>query len=367
MSDVVEEDVVEEVEEETSQGTEHLAMSDEDFLNAPVPEEVPHEEEEAPAETEDPAPTEEEEETVEEEETAAPDVDDTAPEPEASKTEGLDSPKEIDYKAEYEKLLGKFKANGKDMKVDSVDDAMTLMKMGANYNKKMAALKPNLKLMKMLENNELLNEAKLSHLIDLDKKHPEAITKLLKDSKLDPLDIDTDKETDYRPSTYTVNDKEVELDEVLDEIRDTASYSSTIDVISNKWDESSKTVLLDNPSIIKVINEHMASGIYEQIAPVVEQQRMLGKLAGLSDLDAYKQVGDAIQANGGFANQQAAPQGTEQPITKAKASADPKLKDRKRAASSTKSAPGKKRPNDFNPLSLSDEDFEKEMEGKFLN
>ena len=87
------------------------------------------------------------------------------------------------------------------------------MQMGANYNKKMAALKPNLKLLKLLENNGLLSEEKLSFLIDLDKKNPDAITKLVKDSGLDPLEMDVSK-SDYKPNTYTVHDREVELDSV---------------------------------------------------------------------------------------------------------------------------------------------------------
>ena len=73
-------------------------------------------------------------------------------EEEATPEAEVASGKELDYKAEYEKLLKPFKANGRDIQVGSVDDAIALMQMGANYNKKMAALKPNMKLLKMLEN-----------------------------------------------------------------------------------------------------------------------------------------------------------------------------------------------------------------------
>ena len=38
------------------------------------------------------------------------------------------------------KLFAPFKANGKDIKVDSVEEAIALMQMGANYSKKMAGL-----------------------------------------------------------------------------------------------------------------------------------------------------------------------------------------------------------------------------------
>ena len=89
---------------------------------------------------------------------------------------------EPDYKAEYLRLLAPFKANGKEIAVSTVDDAISLMQMGANYNKKMAGLKPSLKMLKLLENSGLLSEEKISYLIDLEKKNPAAINKLIKDS-----------------------------------------------------------------------------------------------------------------------------------------------------------------------------------------
>jgi hypothetical protein len=163
-----------------------------------------------------------------------------------------DEPVAVDYKAEYEKLLTPFKANGREMQVTNVDDAVQLMKMGANYNKKMAALKPNLKLMKLLENNGLLDEGKLSFLIDLDKKNPDAINKLVKDSGIDPLDITADKASGYKPSTYTVDDREIELDTVLEDIQDTPSYNRTLEIVSTKWDGASKQLIGKTPQLLKV-------------------------------------------------------------------------------------------------------------------
>jgi len=362
--------------EETSQDSDVLGMSDEDILNMSPPEtqqsapevEAVVEEKEVIEDTQEdssePAITEEPEEEKIEAKSDDGEVADKSNE-EDTDTKDTETSKELDYKAEYEKLIAPFRANGKDIQVHNVSDAITLMQQGANYNKKMSGLKPNLKLMKMLENNELLDENKLSFLIDLNKKNPEAVQKFIKDSGIDPLDIDTEKETEYTPSTYTVDDTEVELDAVLDEIRDTQSFNETIDVISNKWDASSKKVLLKEPKIISVINNHIANGIYGQISGVVENERMLGRLQGLSDLEAYKKVGDAIQSVGGFAGQAPIQQEGQVPVTP-KAQDDPKLKDRKRAASSTKSAPSKKVDPNFNPLSMSDEEFEKATSSQYM-
>lgn len=289
---------------------------------------------------------------------------------EPTKETDVDSKEEIDYKVQYEELLSPFKANGKDIKVDTVEDARSLMQMGANYNKKMAALKPNLKVVKMLDNHGLLDEGKLSYLIDLSKKDPEAIKKLVKDSGLDPLDIDTDNIA-YKPNAYNVSDSEVALDGILDDIRDTSTFNTTIDIIGNKWDETSKDIIAKDPNIIKVINEHVGSGIFKKVSEVVERERILGRLNGLSDIEAYKQVGDAINANGGFGDPvQATPTqptstSKSNSVNKANNPVDPKLKDKRKAAGSTKSKPSKAKPQ-FDVLNMSDEEFEKMSASKFV-
>jgi len=270
----------------------------------------------------------------------------------------------VDYKSGYEKILAPFKANGKDIQVGSIDEALTLMQMGANYNKKMAALKPNMKLLKMLEKNKLLDEDKLNYLIDLDKKNPGAVSKLLKDSELDAYELSNkEEETEYTPGNYGVSDKEVELDRVLEEIESSPSYDTTMDIVGNQWDNESRQILVDSPEIIKVINDHVALGVYDQITKTVEKERMLGKLGGLSDIAAYKTIGDAIQAQGGFAQHQKPPKAEQRVSSGDELSnrrKEQKLKSKRKAASPTKSSPsGSKSLNDYSPLEMSDEEFEK--------
>jgi hypothetical protein len=279
----------------------------------------------------------------------------------------------IDFKSEYERLLAPFKANGRDIKVNSVDEAVTLMQMGANYNKKMAALKPNLKLMKLLERAELLSEEKISFLIDLNRKDPAAINKLVKDSGIDPLDLSAEKASAYKQSTYTVDDREIELDTVLDDIQGTPSYTRTLDIVSTKWDAASKGVIAGNPQLLRVINDHVSSGIYDRIQKEIENERMFGRLVGVSDIEAYRQVGDSLHARGEF---NSLAQGSSQTQTKPAAEKvvvqpkpkqvdDDKLKDKKRAASSTKSVVADSN-SDFNPLAMSDEEFAKHVNKQFL-
>ena len=277
------------------------------------------------------------------------------------------------FEAEYNRLLAPFKANGRDIKVNSVDEAITLMQMGANYNKKMAGLKPNLKLMKLLENNNLLSEEKISFLIDLDKKNPAAINKLVKDSGIDPMDFDADKASAYKQTAYTVDDREIELDTVLGELQDSPAYNRTLDIVSTKWDAASKHVIAGTPQLLKVINDHVSTGIYDVISKEVENERMFGRLTGLSDIEAYRKVGDALHAKGAFnslAQGSSQTQQKQQPetvvVTPKPKPDDAKLKEKRRAASSTKPGVAPSGKVDFDPLAMSDDEFAKLVNKKFL-
>ena len=337
---------------------EASALADEDVTNNDD-----EDNEEEGAATEEDAAGEGEEGTDDTDEEASGEEDESKDEGELDKSESDEST--IDYEKEYNNLLASFKANGKDMKVDSVDDARKLMQMGANYNKKMSALKPNMKVLKMLEKHELLGEGKLDFLIDLSEGNPDAIAKLLKDKGIDPRELDLDEDSnDYQPSQRSVDDREVELDTVLDELRDSETYNRTLDVVGTKWDDQSKQIVAEQPQLLKVIDGHMANGIYDLISTEVEKERVFGRLSGVSDIQAYRQIGDAMQESGAFNHlfsKEAEPGESSQKAAapKPKAKDDAKRRDKRRAASPSKPAAPLSGKADYNPLNMSDEEFEK--------
>lgn len=339
--------------DETKQPS-YLDLPDDELGAPPSMEEPAQDEQEQEVPVEE-APVVQEQEVQQEQETPVAEVQ------EEKKEEVVDTP-QIDYKAEYERLTQPFKANGKEIKVNSVEDAVELMQMGANYSKKMAALKPHLKLIKMLDKHGLMDESKLSYLIDLNGKNPEAIAKLVKDSGLDPMEMDENKADGYKPTSYKVDDREIELDNVLESIKDSSTYQRTISVVSNEWDKASKEVIANTPQILSVLNAHMESGIYDIIQAELENERTFGRLQGLSDIEAYRYVGDRIQANGGFSHlakgQQNQPK-QNAVLAKPMQVQDDKLKDKKRAAAPSKPAVTTQVAKDFNPLALSDEEFAK--------
>lgn len=218
----------------------------------------------------------------------------------------IDSPAEdsaletpaVDYEAEYKKIMAPFKANGVDLQIRNSEDVIRLMQMGAGFHNKMAALKPVRKIVKLLEKHNLIDPAKLNYLIDLADKKPAAISQLLRDAQIDPLDIDLKDETGYTPTQRTVSDIELELDTVLEEIQHTPTYSKTLTTLTRDWDESSQNTIAATPHIIKVINGHMQDGTFDKVMGAVNYERSLGRLQGMSDFDAYKSVGDMLYQQG---------------------------------------------------------------------
>ena len=265
---------------------------------------------------------------------------------------------EFDYESAYKKVSEPFKANGIDMQVKSPEDIIRLMQMGANYQKKMGKLKPNMKIIKMLENNELLDEAKLNNLIDLSKKDPKAIAKLVKESDVDPLEIDKDAPTDYEPTNYSVTDKEYNLDRVLDDIKDTETFNRTINVLTKEWDTESRSTISDQPEIIGIVNAHMANGIYDEVNALLQQEKALGKLDGIPDVEAYRQVAEYMNKNNMF-KQPEKPVGKSKVSSKTDEKAEADRDKKRKAAAPVKQATTQKSKPDDNFLGLSDEDFMK--------
>ena len=221
---------------------------------------------------------------------------------------------EIDYKGFYEALTKPFVANGKEVQVTNPEDITRLMQQGAGFHKKMEALKPMRRINKLLEDNNLLDENQLNYLIDIHNKKPEAIAKLIKDTGIDLYEFDVEQGDNYVPQQRAVSEESTILQEVLDDLKlNSPTYDETINVLGNLWDAPSRQVLAQHPELIRIIDSQVQDGTYAKISQAVEYQRMLGNLRGVSDIQAYKQVGEMIFGTG---QQQQAPQPqAQQPLT----------------------------------------------------
>ena len=93
---------------------------------------------------------------------------------------------------------------------------------------------------------------------------------------------------------------------------------------------------------------------------IVEQERMLGRLGGMADLEAYIHVGQKLQEQGDSGNANRATSDSNDIKANAAKKKEEKRKARKRSATTPKKSISKKeRAEEFDPLNMSDEDFEK--------
>ena len=355
----------------------NMDVSDEEFMKLEEPTfEEPTEEETDIPEVEDDTPEEDvdpsEEDTLEEEvDTDTPEEDVDTPEiGEDGKPVVKTDPPEVDdedtppdYKEMYENVMGTFKANGSDMAPKNPEDARRLMQMGANYHQKMAGMKPARAALKLLENNGLLEGEALSLLIDANNGNQDAITELVKKHNIKPLDIDVETETDYTPNDHSVSDVEMQLDSVITDIENSPKFQDTVNLVSKQWDSASQNEVASNPEIIKLINQHMESGVYDKVMGGVNYQRSMGQLSGVSDVEAYRRIGKQLDDEGAF-NNPTTPEkdvGLEKEIPEVDPEKEAKRKSDKKKASPTKETkkPTGSVPKNFNPLAMSDEEFAK--------
>lgn len=263
----------------------------------------------------------------------------------------------IDYKQVYEEVFKPFKANGKEIKVNSAQEVIQLMQMGANYNKKMAGIKDQLPYLKMLEKNELLDEDKLSYAVDLLSGDKAAIAKLIKDNEIDLYDLDEDTGDSYKPTYKGVSQQEIAVSSAIDDLRDSPSFDRTMEVATGVWDNASQQFIVNNPSVLGVLEQHISSGIFDTVWAEVERLEGIGELAGLNSLEAYKVVGDYLSEQGAFGE---ADQSTTQ-TTKAKEQKREETNRKKQATQKPKGSTRSSSKKDvINPLSLSDEEFMKQ-------
>lgn len=334
------------------------AMSDEEILDMEPPaieDEEPKEE--APEEVPESEQQEESEEASSQESSEEEEEEEEESEEEEAPQQ-VEQP-EIDYKGFYEQVMSPFKANGGTVQLRSPQEVVKLMQMGANYTQKMQILAPYRKKVQMLQKANLLDDDKLNYLIDLSQGNPEAIKKLIKDSKLDPMDLDIYGEQNYVPGNHTVSDAEMQLQTTLDELTSTPEGLQTVN-LARGWDQASLSEIGKDPSILATLHEQRMNGVYDFITKEMQHQKMLGNLPdNIPFLQAYKAVGDfCLQQLQQRQQQQQAvanlPKGTLNQGMNTNNSAQ--------AKSAAPSGRSRKAASTFvDPFTLSDEEFEKQF------
>ncbi|UZV39853.1 putative tape measure protein [Xanthomonas virus PB119] len=273
-----------------------------------------------------------------------------------------------DYKGDFEKIMAPFVANGRKIELKSPEEAKQLMQMGANYTRKMQELAPHRRALAMLQNNQLTDEASLSFLIDLKKGDKGAITKLLKDSGIDPRDIDIDSESTYQGGNHRVSDQQVDFQSTVDDLKSMDRGQETI-AEALKWDQASIDAVGNDPSILRTLHDQRVSGVYDLVATEVNRRKTLGVIpANTPFLMAYRDVGNEMAQEEARAKAAAAQAVPAKPAPVAVATTVAQVKsagsDKAKAAAASRSTPAKADVTPTNVLAMADDDFLAKFAGR---
>ena len=274
-------------------------------------------------------------------------------------------------KAFFDAVTSEFNANGKSYKIDNAEDVKKLMQMGLNYHQKMAAMKPNLKIVRALQDAGITSVEQLGHLLDLHAKKPEAIAKLVQDSGLDTYEFE-EQAKNYVPSTPNVNDQTIEFEMVAQELESNPSFGTVVQQLHN-FDTQTKQTIFENPNILRTLTDHVSHGFYDKIMAQLEIANALGHTRGMSFLQAYEAIGQQMfgqqQAPNQVQQPMVTPQVIPQPVPVPVASKpNPVNNTARQAAASvtnTASTTHKPMPTPKEIWEMSDEEFAK-LDPKFL-
>lgn len=263
----------------------------------------------------------------------------------------------------FEKVSAPFKADGKEIQIRTPEEAIRLMQMGVNYSRRMQEMKPLRETHAMLETHGLNDPEKLNELIDLSKGSKEAIQKYLAKHNIDPLDLDTSKADAHTTPNYRSDPKDVAFQDAIDTTLLAEGGKELLSDVNRDWDDQSKEALRENPSIFGKLLEQRDTGVYSLIQKELLHQKTMGYLANVPFLQAYEQVGNAMEKAGVF--KQTSQKTGLAPIDTGSRKSAPKPKTEQTnpnlsSASKSKLAGSRDAaPTEPDYLSMSDEDFMK--------
>ena len=212
---------------------------------------------------------------------------------ETKETEATPAVEASTEKAFFDKVTSEFNANGKAFKIDNAEDVVSLMQKGLNYNQKMAAMKPGMKVLKALQERGIESVEDLGFLLDLQAKNPEAIARLVQESGVDAYELNEEKAQNYQPSVPQVSDELINFEMTAKALEDNPHFDTVVTQLRT-YDDQTRKEIFTKPQLLNVLTEHVQNGYYDKICARLEQEQAVGRLQGMSFLQAYDAVGQAM-------------------------------------------------------------------------
>lgn len=188
--------------------------------------------------------------------------------------EETDEPKEANTPNELNLILAPIKANGKEIKINSIEELRSLASKGIDYTQKTQKLSKESRIAQSLANHGLTDEAKLNLLIDVAKGDKEAIKKHLKDLEINPFDLDIDN-TDYKPINNLISEQEIVINNVIENIANLENGVKFLkEVVPDVFSEKEiNNIVINQPSALKTLHDDYNKGIFKPIMDEINRLR----------------------------------------------------------------------------------------------
>lgn len=207
---------------------------------------------------------------------------------------------EIDYKAAYERLVGReFKVGNKTIKANTVEEVEKLAQMGAGFHQNSQKLAKHRRFIATLEEAGLLEESKINELIDISKNNPEAIAALVQRAGLEPHQLIPQGDAQpYTPGQHVLPDDQLRFRTSVDNIREQGG-EEFLTHVAQDWDVASRAEVYKDPTALDLIYSHKQTGIYDKISSEVERRKVFDpSLANKPFIHSYLAVGNEMHEKG---------------------------------------------------------------------
>lgn len=181
--------------------------------------------------------------------------------------------------------------NGTKVKA-TVNELIEGFKKGMNYTQKMQELAPLRKSMSIVSSNDI-SEEQLNLLVEVQKGNKEALSKLIDNSGIDPLELDDKVDTNYTPADYSKEEMDVDMEMATKEILADKDYGEIVQNAVTTMPGDMYDAIKTNSSNLRALHEDVKAGIYQEVMPEVMK---LQTLYGIKEptMDTYLKVANQL-------------------------------------------------------------------------
>ncbi len=166
----------------------------------------------------------------------------------------------------------KVKANGQEFDF-TLNELQLLAPKAMDYTKKMQELSPWRKTISALKDNHI-SQDDVNLMIDVLKGDKNAIASIMKRTGLDALEIDTENVT-YQPKNYGRDEVELAVNDIISKYESDPEFSITADIISSKWDDSSRSEFFKDVRKIEQLHVDVKNGDYKPVFAEAQKLKAL--------------------------------------------------------------------------------------------